>query len=210
MLYENPQRLPNKTDLKRPLTDIIFTAIQNRLVTSTVLAYARERLDDPQPKFFALLRLVDGNIFDMANTTQPTDELALDKDRADGYDRVCILVDDDEGVVRAWEGSHGLELRCPCGLAWVRDGGEDFEHVEMTAAIIRRGEGAYLLEIVRLEYLKYPGGRTRRLEGSRLWTSAEMSSGEKSRSREESGVKVDVFMFTCCFPGIQNRRDSGF
>ena len=94
----------------------------------------------------------------MASAAQPTDELPFDKDRADGYDRVCILIDDDEEVVCMWDGANGLELRHPGGLAWIRDGGEDVEHGEVAAAIIRRGEGAYLSEIMRLEYRKYPAG----------------------------------------------------
>lgn len=98
-------------------------------------------MDDPQPELLALLRFVHGDIFDMANAAQPTYELAFDKDRADGYDHVLVLVDDDEGVVRPWEGAHGFELPYPGGFTGIGDFGEDFEYGEVPAVVIRRGEG---------------------------------------------------------------------
>ena len=64
----------------------MITAVQDRLITTTVLANPRQRLDNPQPQLLPLLILVHRNIFNMTDASQAPQELALDKHRTNSDD----------------------------------------------------------------------------------------------------------------------------
>lgn len=91
----------------------MITAVQDRLVTTTVLADPRQRLDNPQPQLLPLLVLIHRNILNMPNTSQPSQELPLHKYRADRNDTIGRLVYNDNRVIGLGCGTHGIELRYP-------------------------------------------------------------------------------------------------
>lgn len=107
------------------LTYVLVAAVQDRLVAPTVLADARQRLDDAEPELLALLTFVDGNVLDVAHAPESAEELALDEDGPDGDDAVRGLVDDHDSVVRMQRGFPEVELRNPGVLAGVGDYGQD-------------------------------------------------------------------------------------
>ena len=80
----------------------------------------------------------------MPDAAKPAEELALDKDGADGDDAVRRLVDNDNAVVRPRCRTQRLELRAPPFLTGVGNDGENRKDGEVAPAIVRRGKGAYL------------------------------------------------------------------
>ena len=115
----------SETPQEQARTYILIVTVENRLVAPTVLADARQRLDDAQAELLALLVCVDGDVLDVADAAEPAEELALHKERADTDDTVRLLVDDDDGEVRPRHGAHGVELRGPGCRTGVVDDGED-------------------------------------------------------------------------------------
>ena len=73
----------------------MITAVQDRLITTAVLADPRQRLNNPQPQLLPLLVLVHRNIFNMTNASQAPQELAFDKHRTNSDDTISRLVYDD-------------------------------------------------------------------------------------------------------------------
>lgn len=83
----------------------------------------RESLNDTEAKLLALVVFVDGDILDVADAAETTEELALDEDGANSDDLVVRLVEDDDGEVCARRCAHGVELIDPRYLAEVVDDG---------------------------------------------------------------------------------------
>lgn len=84
-----------------------------------------------------MLRLVDGDVLNMANESEVAGELAFNESRANTDNLVGFLVNDDDGVVCARCSPHGVELREPLDLAYVRCGCQDGEHGKVTPMIVR-------------------------------------------------------------------------
>ena len=126
------------------LTYIGVAAVQDGLVATTVLTNVRESLDDALTEFFALLALVDGNVFNVPDAAETAEELAFNENAADTDDTVTGIVDDDEGIVCFWDGAHGVELVHPGCFTEVVDDGKHGEDVEVTAFVVRRCKGADL------------------------------------------------------------------
>lgn len=81
------------------LTYILVAAVEDRLVTSTVLADPSQSVDYPYAELLSLLVCVYSDVFDMPYTAQTSEELPFDEDGANGDDAVCWLVDNDDRVV---------------------------------------------------------------------------------------------------------------
>ena len=109
----------------RPLTNVILVTIKNGLVAASVLADVGEGLDNTQPQPLPLLTLVDSDILDVANSAETTDKFAFHNDSASSDNLVCDLINDDEGVVRLWRRTHGLEMCYPRILPEIINHGEN-------------------------------------------------------------------------------------
>jgi len=95
------------------------TAVKNSLIASAVLTNVRESLDDAETQLLALLALVHGNVLNVTDTAETAEELALDEDGANAYDRIGRLVDEHDRVVGVRRGAHSIEANGPCLKAWV-------------------------------------------------------------------------------------------
>lgn len=80
----------------------------------------------------------------MPNAPEPAEELAFDEHAPDPDDRVSVLRDNDDGVVRPRAGAHGVELRLPGIQTGIWSNGEDREDFEVSAGVVCRGEGTNL------------------------------------------------------------------
>ena len=100
-------------------TYVGITTVQDGLIAPAVLADGRQRLNDPQSQLLPLLVLVHSNVLNVTDTPKAPQELALNEHTADSDYTVCVLVDDDELVVRSGCGPHGVELLDPCCLTRV-------------------------------------------------------------------------------------------
>jgi hypothetical protein len=96
----------------------------------------REGLDDTKAKFLALLAFVDGDILNVTNTAETTEELALDEDGTYSNDLVTRLVENDNGEVCTRDCAHGVELVDPCYLAEIVDDGENGKDIEMSTFVV--------------------------------------------------------------------------
>jgi len=117
--------------------DIGLAAVQDSLIRTHTLADSGERLDNPQAKFLSLHALIDGNIFDMPDSTETANELTLEEDGADTDEGVGGTVNDNNGEIRLgrWgDGFGGVELGEVLLIASVwclREHREEFEMAPM-------------------------------------------------------------------------------
>lgn len=81
------------------LTDILVTAVQDSLVSATILADVREGVDDSEPELLALLLLINNDIFNVPHTANPPLKFALHEHGSHSNDLVSRLVDHDECVI---------------------------------------------------------------------------------------------------------------
>lgn len=105
------------------LTNVGVTAVQNGLVATTALTDVCESLDDTQAKFLALLTFIYGDVLDVTDASETTEEFTLDEEGAYSDDLVARLVEDYDGIVGARGYAHGVELIDPCCFTEVVDDG---------------------------------------------------------------------------------------
>ena len=83
----------------------MITTIQNRLITPTSFTNTRQRINNSQTNLLPLLRLIDGDIFNVADESQVTQEFPLDENTAGADDTVGLFVDDDDEEVGVCAGA---------------------------------------------------------------------------------------------------------
>jgi len=120
MLHKNSIRRRHKGQ-SQGLTNIIFAAVQDCLITPDVLTDIRERLDNSQSQLLPLLLLIHRNVLNVPHASQAPQELAFDENTADSNDLVGPLVYYDDWVVCARGGTHGIELRDPGSFSGIGD-----------------------------------------------------------------------------------------
>lgn len=146
-----------KEDHRIGLTDIVHTAIQDRLVRSQRLADLCQRRNDPQPQPLPLDLLIDSDIFDVSDETEATQELPLHEDRSGRDDLVVLLVHDSNDDIRRREagmryglvdGAKFVEVSGVGFVARCWRGGQHGQHGEVRATHICGGKRTNL-EIIK-------------------------------------------------------------
>jgi hypothetical protein len=102
-------------------TYVLIATVQNCLVTPNVLADGGEDPDHLCAEALALSGLPDGDVLDMSNHPEPTQEFTLDECTGSTDYLVSGHQHGDNHVVCPMACAHRLELRSPCFRPWVAD-----------------------------------------------------------------------------------------
>lgn len=85
---------------KWQLTNVFVTAIQDGLIATDGLGYTSESLNNSQSQLLPLLSLINGNILDMPNSTEISQELLLNENVPSCDNLVGALQNNDNREVR--------------------------------------------------------------------------------------------------------------
>lgn len=120
--------------------NILFAAIENHLVASSLLGDVRENFDDSLTQAFGLTVLVNDDILNVSTRAAASQEFELDKHGTACDDLVGVCVDEDDRVVCVGRRELEGELLGPRGEADVRGLREVGENAKVSAVVVVAGE----------------------------------------------------------------------
>ena len=108
---------------------VCLAAIQDRLIAAYLFGNMVECLDDPQPKFLALLVLCNSDVLNVTHKTHVVDKLALNNYGAGANDGLRGIEDNEDEVCGGNGGDEVVSLEEGV-IARLADSGEDTQGVE--------------------------------------------------------------------------------
>jgi hypothetical protein len=159
-------------------THVGLGAIEDGLVAAHGLGDVSEGLYDAEAELLSLHLARDGDVFDVTDAAEATQEFVLQEDAAGADYTIGLARDDDEDVICLGLAAHGVELSRPRLCAHVGCLRQDGEHGEVAALVVGRSQGPHLRG-----FKQHPGR-------IRIWRWMEM--GRKETIRDKRGKDKEM------------------